>query len=91
MTADNPGSEKRGGSPHPHLDHTGKLAGRPAASGLTGPSSVEGIYTLSAVHNLVKYQITKGFSVHWPEKPDFHTSPEVDHFCIQAKNPLVHI
>lgn len=42
VTADHPGPEEGGGSLHPHLDHSGKLTGRFAAAGLTGPRSVEG-------------------------------------------------
>lgn len=48
VTADHSGPEEGGGSLHPHLDHSGKLTGRFAAAGLTGPRSVEGKNTHGA-------------------------------------------
>lgn len=47
MTTDNPGPEKGGGGLHSHLDHIGKLTGRPAPAVTTGPGSLEGMQTYS--------------------------------------------
>lgn len=45
MLPGNPGAQEGGGLHHPCLDYTGKLAGRPAATGFTGPGPVEGTHT----------------------------------------------
>lgn len=47
--ADNPGAQEGGGLHHPCLDYTGKLAGRPAATGFTGPGPVEGTHSISVL------------------------------------------
>lgn len=45
MPAGNPGAQEGGGLRHPCLDYTGKLTGRPTATGFTGSGPVEGTHT----------------------------------------------